>query len=138
VRKYRRVKRGYRRRRQLLLLFVSSSSSRRDALGKEEEEQKNKFAESYLAPVAFVFNARLDSLSLFKMSLFKVFEPRMEPDSLAEEEEKENAFGANLSILTLLTASHRLELVFEEVAREDAETRTPHGCAIDCIICVNY
>lgn len=59
----------------------------------------------------------------------------MEPDSLAEEEEKENAFGANLSILT---ASHRLELVFEEVAREDAETRTPHGCAIDCIICVNY
>ena len=63
----------------------------------------------------------------------------MEPDSLAEEEEKEeNAFGANLSILTLLTASHRLELVFEEVAREDAETRTPHGCAIDCIICVNY
>ena len=120
-----------------MLLFVSSSS-RRDALGKEEE-QKNKFAESYLAPVAFVFNARLDSLSLFKMSLFKVFEPRMEPDSLAEEEEKEeNAFGANLSILTLLTASHRLELVFEEVAREDAETRTPHGCAIDCIICVNY
>ena len=120
-----------------MLLFVSSSS-RRDALGKEEEEQKNKFAESYLAPVAFVFNARLDSLSLFKMSLFKVFEPRMEPDSLAEEEEKEeNAFGANLSILTL-TASHLLELVFEEVAREDAETRTPHGCAIDCIICVNY
>lgn len=119
-----------------MLLFVSSSS-RRDALGKEEE-QKNKFAESYLAPVAFVFNARLDSLSLFKMSLFKVFEPRMEPDSLAEEEEKEeNAFGANLSILTL-TASHLLELVFEEVAREDAETRTPHGCAIDCIICVNY
>ena len=117
-----------------MLLFVSTSSSRRDALGKEEE-QKNKFAESYLAPVAFVFNARLDSLSLFKMSLFKVFEPRMEPDSLAEEEEKENAFGANLSILT---ASHRLELVFEEVAREDAETRTPHGCAIDCIICVNY
>ena len=116
-----------------MLLFVSSSS-RRDALGKEEE-QKNKFAESYLAPVAFVFNARLDSLSLFKMSLFKVFEPRMEPDSLAEEEEKENAFGANLSILT---ASHLLELVFEEVAREDAETRTPHGCAIDCIICVNY
>jgi|TARA_B110000483_G_C18185678_1_gene538819 hypothetical protein len=118
-----------------LLLFVSSSS-RRDALGKEEE-QKNKFAESYLAPVAFVFNARLDSLSLFKMSLFKVFEPRMEPDSLAEEEEKENAFGANLSILTF-TASHLLELVFEEVAREEAKTRTPHGCAIDCIICVNY
>jgi hypothetical protein len=119
----------------LLLLFVSSSS-RRDALGKEEE-QKNKFAESYLAPVAFVFNARLDSLSLFKISLFKVFEPRMERDSLAEEEKEENAFGANLSILTL-TASHLLELVFEEVAREDAETRTPHGCAIDCIICVNY
>ena len=61
----------------------------------------------------------------------------MERDSLAEEEKEENAFGTNLSILTL-TASHLLELVFEEVAREDAETRTPHGCAIDCIICVNY
>jgi len=118
----------------LLLLFVSSSS-RRDALGKRRRT-KDKFAESYLAPVAFVFNARFDSLSLFKMSLFKVFEPRMERDSLAEEE-KENAFGANLSVLTL-TASHLLELFFEEVAREDAETRTPHGCAIDCIICVNY
>ena len=64
----------------------------------------------------------------------------MERDSLAEEEEEkeENAFGANLSILTL-TASHLLELAFfEEVAREDAKTRTPHGCAIDCIMRVNY
>ena len=86
--------------------------------------------ETHLAPVAFVFNERLESLSLFKMSLLKLLDPCTERDSLAECIEKAHALGVLAISILRVTAFLRVEFT-----RAEAATRTPHGCAIDCIAC---